>query len=558
METNKQNFHVGIIGGGVAGSTVALRFAELGVKVTLFEKGSSLVNGPPICHLHAGGNLYREISESQCLTLLKECIDTLRVFPHTINFRPTMIAVPQYDDGDPMDILPRLITLKEAYRSLIQEDNRNQVLGNPDDYFKIYNHEDIVKLRSLDDPTNPKTFDDWMVPVSKRLELDGLKFPIVMVQEYGWSILRMSAAVTLALEKLPNCKIMTNTEVLDVQEKENDNGWIMSCKDTDDCKEVEKIEAVSIDYLINACGYKTGSIDNLVGVQEDRMVEFKAAYVSKWDGASEDINSSNWPEIIVHGVRGTPNGMMQLTPYPDNIFQLHGMTKDITLFSDGLAKSSINNSQPELGEKFETKIHQGWNEEETCSRTKKAINHAAKFIPTFSTAYVSGPPLFGAQQIPGKDPSLRAASVSFPAERYARVEIVKGSSALAASDGILQNLNDTRLLDLGSKMLNSPREESFRTLLSIDLEEVVERAEDFARHRNWPLGLARPVGNISDISRTSNSGKYLTLFKHNTVQDIILNSIKANPAILNIVQYFSSYIYNIPRTFIPLFLRSNA
>ena len=137
METNKQNFHVGIIGGGVAGSTVALRFAELGVKVTLFEKGSSLVNGPPICHLHAGGNLYREISESQCLTLLKECIDTLRVFPHTINFRPTMIAVPQYDDGDPMDILPRLITLKEAYRSLIQEDNRNQVLGNPDDYFKF-------------------------------------------------------------------------------------------------------------------------------------------------------------------------------------------------------------------------------------------------------------------------------------------------------------------------------------------------------------------------------------------------------------------------------------
>merc|ERR1711872_823399 len=245
-------------------------------------------------------------------------------------------------------------------------------------------------------------------------------------------------------------------------------------------------------------------------------------------------------------------GMMQLTPYPGNIFQLHGMTKDITLFSDGLAKSSINNSQPELGEKFETKIHQGWNEEETCSRTKKAINHAAKFIPTFSTAYVSGPPLFGAQQIPGKDPSLRAASVSFPAERYARVEIVKGSSALAASDGILQNLNDSSLLDLGSKMLNSPREESFRTLLSIDLEEVVERAEDFARHRNWP------VGNISDISRTSHSGKYLTLFNHNTVQDIILNSIKANPAILNIIQYFSSYIYNIPRTFIPLFLRSNA
>merc|ERR1719166_372566 len=218
--------------------------------------------------------------------------------------------------------------------------------------------------------------------------------------------------------------------------------------------------------------------------------------------------------------------MMQLTPNPDNIFQLHGMTEDITLFSGGLAKTSAESSQPELGEKFETKLEHGWSQVETCSRTKRAIEHAAKFFPTFSSASVAGPPLFGAQQIPGKDPSLRAASVSFPAERYARVEIVKGSSALAASDGILQNLKDSRLLDLGSKMLNSPREESFRTLLSIELEEVVERAEDFARHRNWPLGLARPVGNIGDISRTSNSGKYLNLFKHNTVQDIILNSIK--------------------------------
>ena len=61
---------IGIIGGGVAGATVALQLGEIGLDVTLFEKGPSLVNGPPICHLHAGGNLYREISEQQCLTLV--------------------------------------------------------------------------------------------------------------------------------------------------------------------------------------------------------------------------------------------------------------------------------------------------------------------------------------------------------------------------------------------------------------------------------------------------------------------------------------------------------
>ena len=38
---------IAIIGGGVAGSTIALRFAELGIDTTLIEKGQSLVNGPP-------------------------------------------------------------------------------------------------------------------------------------------------------------------------------------------------------------------------------------------------------------------------------------------------------------------------------------------------------------------------------------------------------------------------------------------------------------------------------------------------------------------------------
>ncbi|MCV5990535.1 FAD-dependent oxidoreductase, partial [Escherichia coli] len=54
--------HIAVVGGGVAGATAAIHFAELGFKVSVIEKGVSLVNGPPICHLHAGGNLYREIS----------------------------------------------------------------------------------------------------------------------------------------------------------------------------------------------------------------------------------------------------------------------------------------------------------------------------------------------------------------------------------------------------------------------------------------------------------------------------------------------------------------
>lgn len=52
-------FTVAIIGGGIAGSTTAIRLAQSGIKSILFESSSSLVNGPPMCHLHAGGALYR-------------------------------------------------------------------------------------------------------------------------------------------------------------------------------------------------------------------------------------------------------------------------------------------------------------------------------------------------------------------------------------------------------------------------------------------------------------------------------------------------------------------
>ena len=499
MEKVKNDFHIGIIGGGIAGTTVALRLSELGAGVTLFEQGPSLINGPPICHLHSGGNLYREISESQCVTLLKECIDTLRVYPHTVNYRPTMISVPNYDKGDPTDIVLRLIQLRETYKKLVDEDARNNVLGDPEDYFKIYNHEDILRLRNLEQSNDPKTFDDWMVPVSKHLELENLNSPVIMVQEYGWSILRMAAAATVALERLPNCNIRTNTKVLNVEKNQRRNGWIVTCERKGGSNEsIDTIE-VKIDYLVNACGYKTGTIDNQVGVQEDRMVEFKASYVSEWNGINGEINSRHWPEIIVHGTRGTPNGMMQLTPYPDNVFQLHGMTKDITLFPDGLAKSSFNCPQPKLCRTFEMKLECGWDYDETCLRTEKAIKHATKFIPSFSTAAVSGPPLFGAQQIPGTDPSLRAASVSFPTECYARVEIVKGSSALAAADAILLKLVDANFLNIGADILCLSREETFSTVLGLKINDVVEKAENIAICRNWPLGLARHVGKRNSM-----------------------------------------------------------
>ncbi|NPA81590.1 MAG: FAD-dependent oxidoreductase, partial [Epsilonproteobacteria bacterium] len=76
---------IAVIGGGVAGSSVAAYLGSLGLNVSLFEKKPSLVSGPPMCHLHAGGNLYREISDEQCIRLLKESIEFLRFYPKAVD-----------------------------------------------------------------------------------------------------------------------------------------------------------------------------------------------------------------------------------------------------------------------------------------------------------------------------------------------------------------------------------------------------------------------------------------------------------------------------------------
>ena len=145
---------IAIIGAGVAGATSALYLGQLGLDVTLFEKNENISSGPPYCHLHAGGNLYREISDQQCVTLLRQSIEFAKFYPFIIDFRPTVIVLPKNDKGSPQDLLPRLKLLQKEYAKLIREDEKNAVLGKSEEYYKLYSKEDIEmldeKLESFD------------------------------------------------------------------------------------------------------------------------------------------------------------------------------------------------------------------------------------------------------------------------------------------------------------------------------------------------------------------------------------------------------------------------
>ena len=420
---------VAIVGGGVAGVTTALHLAQLGLHVTLLEKKTSLVDGPPWCHLHAGGNLYREISDKPCVTLLKQSIDFVKFYPFVVDYRPTVIVLPLHDRGTVEELLPRLKLLKDAYENLITSDSKNKVLGESENYYTLYSREKMEMLKACYTVNTPSTIDEWMIPVAKNVDLDSVKFPLIMVQEYGLNMFRLASGSMLALQNFPHVTVKTQSTVHDIQKE--DAHWRIHYSDKHDSSYEEHF-----DYLVNAAGFKTGSIDDMLGVKTQRMVEFKASYISKW--AQKD--NTLFPEIIFHGERGTPQGMAQFTPYPGGYFQLHGMTHDITLYDNGLVKSTSESSQPILEESFLEKVDTGWDKEEVKERTQSAIKHVGQFIPDFTEASVGAKPLFGAQQIPGDDPTLRVAEVSFPLPAYARCEIVKVSSSIDMVKAIVADL----------------------------------------------------------------------------------------------------------------------
>ncbi|WP_179376094.1 FAD-dependent oxidoreductase [Winogradskyella wichelsiae] len=469
-------YNVGVIGGGVSGVVTALELAKYGIDSVLFEQEKSVVNGPPFCHLHAGGNLYPDISDEQCRILMKQSIDMARLFPESIDKRPTFISIPKSEKYAVDIIQNRLDMLVAYYKTLIDEDPLNEILGSPDDYYKIYSKQDLIELLEQPNVERPNTPDEWISNTIKLVDYEKLKTPVTLVQEYGWNLFRLAAQAQLALNKTEKCDLNTSTEVIDIKDVTNENvdyNWEIHTKD----------EIYRVNYLVNSCGFKTGKFDESLHINTERLIEFKAAYVSKWQPIPGLI-----PELIFHGERGTPHGMVQLTPYSDDYYQIHGMTENITLFKDGLIQSKTNEAQPQFGEDINQKLFRGWKTDDINTRTENAIESVTKFVPSFKSATVGGPPLFGAQQIPGDDPSLRVGEVSFPYKSYARSEIVKASSALTVANQIITKIQEEKIIPVIAQRTNH------NLLLDcISKDEIDQLASQLTVERGYPEALSKLI-----------------------------------------------------------------
>lgn len=343
-----QPVRVCVIGGGIAGSTIALALQEATrvfmasskssstsdgrgnvpsqcrkklFKTTLVEASGSLVDGPPFCHLHAGGNLYREISDQQCLVLLEQCIDVCRLYPHVIERRPTVTLVPKWDTLTPPEkLLPRLEMLKARYKEIIEEYGPSfAVLGDPEEYYKVYSKGDMLRLRYYQEVADGEPLcdaDRWMLPVAKGVSsLDDYKYPVILVAESGWNMFRQSATCALALERAANVgdlssclTLKTSTKVTGIRSVQTASGkkWEVTMT-TSGSNNVTgaNVEIHQFDFIVNAAGFQSGIIDNMILetiCDEDtvgesfaansnerrlpvprRMVEFKSAYMTRWE-----------------------------------------------------------------------------------------------------------------------------------------------------------------------------------------------------------------------------------------------------------------------------------
>lgn len=111
--------------------------------------------------------------------------------------------------------------------------------------------------------------------------------------------------------------------------------------------------------------------------------------------------------------------------------------------------------------------------------------HVGQFVPAFTEATVGARPLFGAQQIPGDDPTLRVAEVSFPLPAYARCEIVKVSSSIDMVKAIV-----SEMVALGYLAPEALTYKAWMHTQLVEEQELKVYAKEICTDRGYPVSMA--------------------------------------------------------------------
>jgi hypothetical protein len=448
-----------IIGGGISGCLTALELSRNKLlNISLFEKRNELLSGPPFCHLHAGGMLYPTLSLIECETLLNHSLLFAKYFKDCLIDRPTIIAY-RKDTYNPLKLIIKCKMMQYIY-SCWTKLNKEEPLGPSNTYYAIYTREDLENFKKDELYNTNNNYHDLYVKKFCKLlnNIDDIQYPFVSVREPGISMEKISFNLKSKLKAINNIKIYTSTRV-DIVEK-LENKWQIEFNNT-------RIES---DCLINAAGCNinelyTLNVDTLPS-QSSSLVKVHVSGQGHVDGQSSDDKNkechylelkSSWlikntkvdfeymPEIAIIGERGTSNGMIQITPTENkNIFQLHCMTYDSTLFKDGCVTISNDDKTPiylhfpkYIQDILKNDCIQDY---QIDIRTQNAIRNISDFFPIFKTSLVYGDPLWGIQRIVGESKDTRTNDYII-IDNYVEIQIIKAISSVWSVKNLVKNLN---------------------------------------------------------------------------------------------------------------------
>lgn len=402
--------NIGIIGGGIGGCLSAIQLSKNSKHhITLFEKNKDILTGGPWCHLHAGGMLYPTIPLDECKELLNHSLLFAEFFSDCLLKRPTIIAYNKHEDKyNTVDLLYKCKIIKDEYYKY-----STKILGNYDDFYAIYTKEDILFYKKNKYFINKNKHNIYVSIFCDNLsDIDSIKYPFVSINEFGIDMEKVKSRIYTLLNSKTNITLNLNYNINNIVK--SNLKWRINDKN-------------EYDYIINSSGYKMNDTrPNDIKTQQEFLsnnlshdfLEMKCSWIIKTKIDSDYL----FPEIAIIGERSTSRGMIQISPHINtNIFQVHLMTTESTLFKD----NSIF-----LTDKI------------IKDRTNNTINQISKIFPLFKDAEYYSKPLFGIQRIADKSKEKRADSVIFYDNcNYAEIQIVKGISSVFCSNEITKKLN---------------------------------------------------------------------------------------------------------------------
>ena len=384
---------VAVVGGGIGGSVAALELLKRypGVKVDLFERRADILQGPPWCHLHAGGMLYPEISWEESSELLDHSIAFAQEFSEALLIRPTVVACRKSSRWEPEGLVAKC----EYVQSQV---DRRPAAMDLSGYCAVYTEEDVAAFKKTGSFLPRSAFHDPYVKTFLGLvKTDQIKLPFVSVKEFGIDDNVARDKVRSLLAGYSNLKLHLNVAMREAAQATSD-----------------------YDYVIDASAQ--GALRT--ADRTNSFYELKASYLV----SSERPLPHLLPEIAILGERGTANGLVQVSPTGlPGLLQIHAMTPTCTLFEGGLQKGLDL-----FPERLKSYIaNDRIDPSDVEARTEQAIAEVSRVLDICSKS--ANRSRWGVQRILGRSADRRANDVVFRNERLAEIAIVKGISAVATA-----------------------------------------------------------------------------------------------------------------------------